>query len=65
MNSFGRAMAHLTLVYRMNIPEGVRREAVRLTIGERDFLREIGTARTEEESVAQRLIAAIKRIITF
>ena len=29
VNNFGRAMAYLALVYRMNIPEeGVRREAV-------------------------------------
>ena len=30
VNSFGRAMAYLTLVYLVNIPEDVKREAVRL-----------------------------------
>ena len=30
VNSFGRAAAYLTLVYLMDIPEDVKREAVRL-----------------------------------
>ena len=30
VNSFGRAMAYLTLVYLVNIPEDVKREAVHL-----------------------------------
>ena len=30
VNSFGRAMAYLTLIYLMDIPEDVKREAVRL-----------------------------------
>ena len=30
VNSFGRAMAYLTLVYLMDIPEDVKREAARL-----------------------------------
>ena len=30
VNSFGRAMSYLTLFYLMNIPEDVKREAVRL-----------------------------------
>ena len=33
VNSFGRAMAYLTLVYLMDIPEDVKREAVRLVAG--------------------------------
>lgn len=62
VNSFGRAMAYLTLVYRMDIPEGVRREAVRLTGG---VLKEMGVTRIEEESCLQTLFSAIKRIATF
>ena len=39
VNSFGRAMAYLTLVYLMNIPEDTKREAVRLVAPEEGFFR--------------------------
>ena len=45
VNSFGRAMAYLTLVYLMDIPEDVKREAVRLAA---PVLRNIGVTRVEE-----------------
>ena len=45
VNSFGRATAYLTLVYLMDIPEDVKREAVRLVA---PVLRNIGVARVEE-----------------
>ena len=44
VNSFGRAMAYLTLVYLMNIPEDVKREAVRLVA---PVLRNAGVTRVE------------------
>ena len=44
MNSFGRAMAYLTLVYLMNIPEDVKGEAVRLVA---PVLRNVGVTRVE------------------
>ena len=44
VNSFGRAMAYLTLVYLMNIPEDVKREAVRLVA---PILRNVGVTRVE------------------
>ena len=44
VNSFGRAMAFLTLVYLMNIPEDVKREAVRLVA---PVLRNVGVTRVE------------------
>ena len=45
VNSFGRAMANLTLVYLMNIPEDVKREAVRLVA---PVLRNLDVTRVEE-----------------
>ena len=45
VNSFGRAIAYLTLVYLMDIPEDVKREAVRLVD---PVLRDIGITRVEE-----------------
>ena len=45
VNSFGRAMAYLTLIYLMDIPEDVRREAVRLVA---PVLRDVGVTRVEE-----------------
>ena len=45
VNSFGRATAYLTLVYLMDIPEDVKREAVCLVA---PVLRNIGVARVEE-----------------
>ena len=44
VNSFGRAMAYLTLVYLMNIPEDVKREAVRLVA---PVLRNVGVTMVE------------------
>ena len=46
VNSFGRAMAYLTLVYLMDIPEDVKREAVRLVA---PVLRNVGVTRVEED----------------
>ena len=45
VNNFGRAMAYLTLVYLMNTPEDVKREAVRLVA---PVLRNVGVTRVEE-----------------
>ena len=45
VNSFGRAMAYLTLIYLMDIPEDVKREAVRLVA---PVLRDVGVTRVEE-----------------
>ena len=45
VNSFGRAMAYLTLIYLMDIPEDVMREAVRLVA---PVLRDVGITRVEE-----------------
>ena len=66
VNNLGRAMAYLTLVYRMNIPEDARREAVRSTasvLRETGVAREIGVARVEEESFTQRLFSVIGRML--
>ena len=43
--SFGRAMAYLTLIYLMDIPEHVKRKAVRLVA---PVLRDVGVTRVEE-----------------
>ena len=45
VNGFGRATAYLTLVYLMDIPEDVKREAVRLVA---PVLRDVGVTRVEE-----------------
>ena len=45
VNSFGRAMAYLTLVYLMDIPEDVKREAVCLVA---PVLRNVDVTRVEE-----------------
>ena len=45
VNSFGRAMVYLILVYLMDIPEDVKREAVRLVA---PVLRNVGVTRVEE-----------------
>ena len=45
VNSFGRARAYLTLVYLMDIPEDVKREAVCLVV---PVLRNVGVSRVEE-----------------
>ena len=46
VNSSGRAMAYLTLVYLMDIPEDVKREAVCLVA---PVLRDVGVTRVEED----------------
>ena len=45
VNNFGRAVAHLTLVYLMNIPEDAKREAVRLVA---TIFRNVDVTRVEE-----------------
>ena len=45
VNNFGRAMAYLTLIYLMDIPEDVKCEAVRLVA---PVLRDVGVTRVEE-----------------
>ena len=45
VNGFGRAMAYLTLVYLMDIPEDVKPKAVRLVA---PVLRDVGVTRVEE-----------------
>ena len=45
VNSFGRAMAYLTLVYLTNIPEDAKREAVSLVA---TVLRDVNVTRVEE-----------------
>ena len=56
-NSFGRAMAYLTLVYLMNIPEDTKREAVRLVA---PVLRDVDATRVEE-GFFRRMFSWIKR----
>ena len=58
VNSFGRAMAYLTLVYLMNIPEDAKREAVRLVAA---ILRDVNVTRVEE-SFFQRMLSGIRRV---
>ena len=45
VTSFGRATAYLTLIYSMDIPEDVKREAVHLVA---PVLRDVGVTRVEE-----------------
>ena len=58
VNSFGRAMAYLTLVYLMNIPEDAKRKAVRLVA---TVLRDVDVTRVEE-SFFQRMLSGIRRM---
>ena len=58
VNSFGRAMAYLTLVYLMNIPEDAKREAVRLVA---TVLRDVNVTRVEK-SFFQRMLSGIRRV---
>ena len=51
VNSFGRVMAYLTLVYIMEIPEGAKREAVRLAAV---ILRDVDISRVEQ-SILRRI----------
>ena len=58
VNSFGRAMAYLTLVYFMKIPEDAKREAVRLVA---TILRDVNITRVEE-SFFQGMLSGIRRV---
>ena len=60
VNSFGRAMAYLTLVYLMDIPEDVKREAVRLVA---PVLRNIGVARVEGGGGFRRMFSWIRCVL--
>ena len=59
VNSFSRAMAYLTLVYLMNIPEDVKREAVRLVA---PVLRNVDFTRVEE-SFFRRMFSWIRCVL--
>ena len=56
VNNFGRAMAYLTLVYLMNIPEDAKCEAVRLAAV---ILKDIDTS-----GVERRLLRRIGRMLS-
>ena len=58
VNSFGRAMAYLTLVYLMNIYEDTKCEAVRLVA---PVLRNMDLARVEE-SFFRRMFSWIRHV---
>ena len=58
VNSFGRAMAYLTLVYLMNIPEDAKRETVRLVA---TVLKDVNVTRVEE-SFFQRMLSGIRSV---
>ena len=60
VNSFGRAMAYLTLVYLMDISEDARREAVRLSV---TIMKDMNITEVEE-GVFQRLIDRVRRVFT-
>ena len=60
VNSFGRAMAYLTLVYLMNIPEDVKREAVRLVA---PVLRNVGVTRVEGGGGFRRMFSWIRCVL--
>ena len=59
VNSFGRAMAYLTLVYLMDIPEDVKREAVRLVA---PVLRDVDATRVGE-SFFRRMFSWIRCVL--
>ena len=58
VNSFGPAMAYLTLVYLMNIPEDAKREVVRLVAR---ILRDVNITRVEE-SFFERMLSRISSV---
>ena len=60
VNSFGRAMAYLNLVYLMDIPEDVKREAVRLVAPN---LRNVGVTRVQE-GFFRRMFSWIRCVLT-
>ena len=60
VNSFGRAMAYLTLVYLMNIYEDTKREAVRLVA---PVLRNVDATRVKE-GFFRRMLSWIRCVLT-
>ena len=58
VNNFGRAMAYLTLIYLLDIPEDARRKAVRLVTM---VLKDMKITRLEE-GFFQRLFLRIRRL---
>ena len=61
VNNFGRVMAYLALVYRMNIPkEDVTREAVRLVV---PVLKDMNITKVEEESFIRRIFSSVGRVL--
>ena len=63
VNNFGRAVAFLTYVYVLDIPENAMHDAVRLVA---TVLKDMDlTVFKVEESSLQRMFFAIKRIVTF
>ena len=58
LNSFGRAMAYLTLVYLTNAPEDETREAVRLVAAPLKYVN--FTAFKAEESFFQKMLSGIR-----
>ena len=62
VNNFGRAMAYLTLVYVLDIPENAMREAVRLVAR---ILKDMDlTVFKVEESFLQRMFSYVRRAFT-
>ena len=62
VNNFGRAMAYLTLVYVLDIPENAMREAVRLVA---TVLKDMDLSVYKvEESFLQRMFSWIRRVFT-
>ena len=59
VNSFGRAMAYLTLIYLIDIPENVRCEAVRLVV---PVLRNVDVTRVEK-GFFQRMFSWIRCVL--
>ena len=58
VNSFGQAVAYLTLVYLVNIPEDAKHEAARLPAA---ILRDVNITRVEE-SFFQRMLSRIRHV---
>ena len=59
VNNFGRAMAYLTLIYLMDIPEDAKRKAVRLTA---TIMKDMEITRAEE-GFFRRLFLRIRRLL--
>ena len=61
VNSFGRVVAYLALVYRMNIPEeDVRCEAVRLVV---PILKHTNIIGVEKESFIRRIFSGVGHVL--